>query len=109
MMRCSDPVPALRRHFRYYYQIETHLVGSTVVQPVPARSPQVIEFMFGTPYEVHPLVRGGVRDAYPIAVIGAQTFRRNELFMQRETTHSPLSFSPGVCFRARRDSDRCRL
>jgi AraC-like DNA-binding protein len=98
MMRCSDPVPALRRHIRYYYQIETRLVGSTVVQPVPARSPQAIEFMFGTPYEVHPLVGGGVRDAYPITVIGAQTFRRNELFMQERVDAFTIVFQPGGMF-----------
>jgi hypothetical protein len=51
---CSSPVPALRHLIRYYYQVETHLIGRTVLQPVPARSPQAIEFTFGTPYEVHP-------------------------------------------------------
>src|SRR5450755_2457560 len=45
-MLCSSPVPALRRLIRYYYQVETHLVGRTVLQPVPARSPQAIEFTF---------------------------------------------------------------
>ena len=81
-MLSSDPVPALRRLIRYYYQVETLLVGRTELQPVPARSPQAIEFTFGTPYEVRPLDRGGVRNAYPIALIGAQTFRRNELAMK---------------------------
>ena len=69
------PVPALHHLIRYYYQVETHLAGRTEVQPVPARSPQAIEFTFGAPYEVRRLDRGGTRNAYPIALIGSQTFR----------------------------------
>jgi AraC-like DNA-binding protein len=98
MMVSSDPVPALRRLIRYYYQVEAHLVGSHVVQPVPARSPQAIEFMFGTPYAVHRLDRGGVRNAYPITLIGAQTFRRVELVMQGRIDAFTIVFQPGGMF-----------
>src|SRR3984893_1273681 len=80
-MLCSSPVPALRDLIRYYYQVKTHLVDRTVLQPVPARSPQAIEFTFGTPYEVRRLDRGTVENAHPIALIGAQTFRRVDLVM----------------------------
>src|SRR3984893_417662 len=78
----SQPAPALRHLIRYYYQVGTHLVGRTAMQPVPARSPQAIEFTFGAPYEVRRLDRGLIRNAYSIALIGAQTFRRVELVMQ---------------------------
>ena len=70
MLSCH-PVPALRHLIRYYYQVETHLAGRTAVQPVPARSPQAIEFMFGAAYEVRRLDGGGTRTAYPIALIGS--------------------------------------
>jgi AraC-like DNA-binding protein len=95
----SQPAPALRELIRYYYQVETHLVGRTALQPVPARSPQAIEFTFGAPYEVRRLDRGVVRNAYPIALIGAQTFRRVELIMQGKVDAFTIVFQPSGIFR----------
>ena len=94
MLSCR-PAPALRHLIRYYYQVETHLGGRTEVQPVPARSPQAIEFTFGAPYEVRRLDRGGTRNAYPIAVIGSQTFRRVELLMHGNVDAFTIVFQPG--------------
>jgi AraC-like DNA-binding protein len=98
VMLCSSPMPALRHLIRYYYQVETQLVGRTVLQPVPARSPQAIEFTFGTPYEVRRLDRGGVKNAYPIALIGAQTFRRVDLVMHGSVDAFTIVFQPGGMF-----------
>jgi AraC-like DNA-binding protein len=95
---CSNPVPALRHFVRYYYQVETDLLGRTVLQPVPARSPQAIEFTFGTPYEVHRLGRGAVENAHPIALIGAQTFRRVDLIMHGKVDAFTIVFQPGGMF-----------
>jgi AraC-like DNA-binding protein len=95
----SQPALALRHLIRYYYQVRNHLVGRTATQPVPARSPQAIEFTFGTPYEVRRLDRDGVRNAYPIALIGAQTFRRVELVMQGRVDAFTIVFQPGGIFR----------
>ena len=94
-MLCSSPVPALRHLIRYYYQVETQLAGRTALQPVPARSPQAIEFTFGTPYEVRRLDRSGVRNAHPIALIGAQTFRRVDLIMHGRVDAFTIVFQPG--------------
>ena len=58
MLSCQS-APALRHVIRYYYQVATHLAGTTAVQPVPARSPQAMEFTFGAPYEVRRLDRSG--------------------------------------------------
>jgi AraC-like DNA-binding protein len=69
------------------------------MQPVPARSPQAIEFTFGTPYQVRRLDRGSVRNAYSIAVIGAQTFRRVELVMHGSVDAFTIVFQPGGLFR----------
>jgi AraC-like DNA-binding protein len=88
------PTPALRHLIRYYYQVETRLAGITAVQPVPARSPQAIEFTFGTPYEVRRLDRGETRSAYPIALIGSQTFRRVELLMHGNIDAFTIVFQP---------------
>jgi AraC-like DNA-binding protein len=94
MLSCQ-PTPALRHLIRYYYQVETRLAGRTAVQPVPARSPQAIEFTFGTPYEVRRLDRGETRSAYPIALIGSQTFRRVELLMHGNIDAFTIVFQPG--------------
>jgi AraC-like DNA-binding protein len=89
------PAPALRHLIRYYYQVETHLAGATAVQPVPARSPQAIEFTFGAPFEVRRLDWGVARKAYPIALIGSQTFRRVELLMHGDIDAFTIVFQPG--------------
>ena len=94
MLSCQS-APALRHLIRYYYQVETHLAGRTAVQPVPARSPQAIEFTFGAPYEVRRLDRSGTRIAYPIALIGSQTFRRVELLMRGNVDAFTIVFQPG--------------
>jgi AraC-like DNA-binding protein len=76
---CAKPVAALRQYIRYYYQFEARLTGRAMLQPVPARSKQLLEFTFGTPYEVHTPGCGLVETAHTVAVVGAQTFRRTEL------------------------------
>ena len=98
VIQSSQPTPALRHLIRYYYQVETDLVGATTMQPVPARSPQAIEFTFGTPYKVRRLDTGCTRSAYSVAVIGAQTFRRVELVMQGRIDAFTIVFQPGGVF-----------
>jgi AraC-like DNA-binding protein len=95
VMLCSNPGPALRHLIRYYYQVETQLAGRTALQPVPARSPQAIEFTFGMPYEVRRLDRDSVKNAHPIALIGAQTFRRVNLIMHGRVDAFTIVFQPG--------------
>jgi AraC-like DNA-binding protein len=95
MIVCRRPAPALRKLIRYYYQVETFLADHALVQPVPARSPQAIEFTFGMPYEVHWLDRRSVSKAHPIALIGAQTFRRVELVMHGKIDAFTIVFQPG--------------
>ena len=99
MITCARPSAALRDLVRYYYQVESRLANSAAVQPVPARSPEAIEFTFGTPYEVHRLDRGGVENAHPIALIGVQTFRRVELVMRGHVDAFTIVFQPGGVFR----------
>jgi AraC-like DNA-binding protein len=65
------------------------------VQPVPARSSQVIEFTFGAPYRVQRLQIGTTDDAYPIALIGAQTHRRVNLLMSGTIDAFIIIFEPG--------------
>ena len=69
------------------------------MQPVPARSPQAIEFTFGTPYEVHRLDQDIVENAHPIALIGGQTFHRVDLVMRGTVDAFTMVFQPGGLFR----------
>jgi AraC-like DNA-binding protein len=98
VIRSARPAPALRHFIRYYYQVDADLVGRTVLQPVPARSPQAIEFTFGTPYAVHRLDRRSVEPAHSIAVIGAQTFRRVDLVLQGRVDAFTIVFQPAGLF-----------
>ena len=101
MILSCRPVPALRHLIRYYYQIEAHLLDHVALQPVPARSPQILEFMFGTPYQVrrrepaHRLESNIVETVRPIALVGAQTFRRAELFLHGKVDAFTIAFQPG--------------
>ena len=95
MMQSSRPARALSQLIRYYYQVNAPDLGAAVLQPVPARSPQAIEFTFGTPYEVCRLDRGSSRNAYAVALIGAQTYRRVELAMRGTVDAFTIVFQPG--------------
>jgi AraC-like DNA-binding protein len=99
VFRTARPAPGLRQLVRYYYQFDVDLRGRTLLQPVPARSPQAIEFTFGTPYMVRRLARGSVERAHAVALIGAQTFRRVDLIMQGKVDAFTVVFQPGGLFR----------
>ena len=42
MLLASRPAPALRHLIRHYYQVKDSLMGRVSLQPVPARSPQIL-------------------------------------------------------------------
>lgn len=98
VMQSCQPTPGLRHLIRYYYQVQKSLVGGVALQPVPARSPQAIEFTLGTPYEVRRLDRSEARSAYAVALIGSQTFRRVELLMHGNVDAFTIVFQPGGVF-----------
>lgn len=98
MIRSSPPAPALRRLVRYYYEVRAHLAAQPVLQPVPARSPQAIEFTFGKPFEVRRLDQGRVERAHAVALIGSQTFRRVDLLMRGRVDAFTVVFQPGGLF-----------
>lgn len=98
MIESALPDPALRDCVRYYYQVGERLGPRSDVQPVPARSPQAIEFTFGTPYTVHRLDRGTAEPAHAIALVGAQTFRRVDLVMRGHVDAFTIVFQPGGLF-----------
>jgi AraC-like DNA-binding protein len=88
------PAPALRSLVRYYYQVEYSL-EQLAIQRVPARSPQILEFMFGTFYQVHRLDRNLIESAAPVALVGAKTRRRVDLGLHGSVDAFTIVFRPG--------------
>lgn len=75
MLLASRPTPALKHLIRHYYQVQDVLTGRVSLQPVPARSPQILEFMFGTRYQVRRTDRNTTEDVRAVALVGARTCR----------------------------------
>lgn len=65
-----------------------------MLQPVPARSPPILEFMFGVPFRVQLLDDGMTRDAYPITLVGPRTQRSVNLFLSGKVDAFTITFQP---------------
>jgi AraC-like DNA-binding protein len=95
MIASCRPALPLRRVIRYYYQVVDELASEPVLQPVPARSPQILEFMFGALYRVQRLDLDSMESVRPVALVGAQTFRRVNLLMHGKIDAFTVAFQPG--------------
>jgi AraC-like DNA-binding protein len=95
MIHSCRPAPALRSLIRYYYQVEHSLAGQLAIQRVPARSPQILEFMFGTFYQVHRLDQNLIESAAPVALVGARTQPGVDLRLQGSVDAFTIAFRPG--------------
>jgi AraC-like DNA-binding protein len=95
-MRASRPTAALRHLIRHYYQVEDSLMGRVSLQPVPARSPQILEFMFGTRYQVRRLDRETTENVRAVALVGARTCRSAELILSGTVDAFTIVFQPGA-------------
>jgi AraC-like DNA-binding protein len=96
VMLASRPAPALRHLIRHYYQVQDSLGGCISLQPVPARSPQILEFMFGTFYQVRLLDRGTTQSVRAVALVGARTCRSAELILSGKVDAFTIVFQPGA-------------
>lgn len=96
VLLASRPAPALRYLIRHYYQVQESLVDRVSLQPVPARSPQILEFMFGTRYQVHRLDRDTTEDVRAVALVGARTCRSAELILSGAVDAFTIVFQPGA-------------
>jgi AraC-like DNA-binding protein len=94
MVRVKKPAALLRHLVRYYVHVEDRFTAQPRVQPVPARTAVAIEFTLAEPFEVR---CGGSPPtvAHPVAVIGAQTYRRVHLSMQGGVETFVIVFQPG--------------
>jgi AraC-like DNA-binding protein len=95
VLHASRPAPALRYLIRHYYQVQDSLVGRVSLQPVPARSPQILEFMFGIRYQVHRLGSETTENVRTIALVGARTCRSAELILSGAVDAFTIVFQPG--------------
>jgi AraC-like DNA-binding protein len=91
----GQPAAPLRSCIRYYYQVQDRLGACSARQPVPARSPQIIEFTFGSPYRIQQSGSAAFEDAHPIALVGAQTHRRLDLLLSGVVDAFTMAFEPG--------------
>jgi AraC-like DNA-binding protein len=96
MPLASRPLPALRHLIRHYYQVQDSLVGRVGLQPVPARSPQILEFMFGTRYQVRRTDREATENVRAVALVGSRTSRSVELLLSGNVDAFTIVFQPGA-------------
>jgi AraC-like DNA-binding protein len=96
VMLASRPAPALRHLIRHYYQVQDSLAGRVGLQPVPARSPQILEFMFGTFYQVRRMDRERTESVRAVALVGARTCRSAELILSGKVDAFTIVFQPGA-------------
>jgi AraC-like DNA-binding protein len=98
MLLASRPEPAIRHLIRHYYQVKDSLLGRVSLQPVPARSPQILEFMFGTRYQVR--LRRKDREVtehvLPVALVGSRTSPSAELILSGSVDAFTIVFLPGA-------------
>ena len=94
MIHANRPETALRHLVRYYYGVEESYGSRRVLQPVPARSPPIVEFMFGTPYQVQRLYFGSTEDAWPVTLVGPKTHRCVNLFLTGHVDSFAIAFQP---------------
>jgi AraC-like DNA-binding protein len=96
VLLASRPAPALRHLIRHYYQVKDSLVRGVSLQPVPARSPQIIEFMFGTHYQVRKRGCEAPENVRAVALVGARTSPSAELILSGNVDAFTIVFLPGA-------------
>ncbi len=96
MLLASRPVPALRQLIRHYHQVTDSLLGRVALQPVPARSPQILEFMFGTRYQVRRPHREAPENVRAVALVGSRTNPSVELILSGNVDAFTIVFLPGA-------------
>jgi AraC-like DNA-binding protein len=89
------PAPPLEPFVRCYVQLNVRLSGRPLVQPIPARSAPILEFTLGEPGDVLCAGQTHPRSAYPVNVVGVQTYRRVQLSMRGHVDGFVVVFQPG--------------
>ena len=71
-------------------------MGRVSLQPVPARSPQILEFMFRTRYQVRRMDCERAENVRAVALVGATTWRSAELLLSGTVDAFTIVFQPGA-------------
>jgi AraC-like DNA-binding protein len=96
VLLASRPEPALKHLIRHYYQVKDSLLGCVSLQPVPARSPQILEFMFGTHYQVRRTDSRVTENVRAVALVGSRTSPSAELILSGNVDAFTIVFLPGA-------------
>jgi AraC-like DNA-binding protein len=96
VLLASRPAPALKHLIRHYYQVTDSLLGRVSLQPVPARSPQILEFMFGTHYQVRRRGCDATENVRAVALVGSRTSPSAELILSGNVDAFTIVFLPGA-------------
>jgi AraC-like DNA-binding protein len=96
VLLASRPVPALKHLIRHYYQVKDSLLGRVSLHPVPARSPQILEFMFGTRYQVRRKDSEVTENVHAVALVGSRTRPSAELILSGDVDAFTIVFLPGA-------------
>ena len=78
---------------RVYAQREVESAGHTIVEPIPARLEQTLEFQFGEGFGVHH-ADGRNRPAYPVNLIGANSRGGWEVILRGRIVSFAIFFQP---------------
>ena len=71
-------------------------MGRVSLQPVPARSPQILEFMFRTRYQVRRMDCERAENVRAVSLLGATTCRSAELLRSGTVDAFTIVFQPGA-------------
>jgi len=93
-VQSAFPEPVLRPFIRAYVQREARLGARELVEPVVARLGVMLEFEFAGSYEVRNYGSELVDAAFPISVIGPQTWRRARLIIREHVESLVVMFQP---------------
>jgi AraC-like DNA-binding protein len=95
MIRVESPVAALQESVRCYVQLQECLPSRTFIQPIPARTAIILDFMLGSAGEIWSADRTQLETAHEVALVGAQTYRRVDLAMRGNVDQFVIFFQPG--------------
>lgn len=92
----GKPSDATRRFVRFYAQRRSKLGSSVLIHPIPARSAQMLDFEFGDDILVRNVIDGSLQKAEGAALIGVQSCRRVELFIQGQVESFTVFLQPSA-------------
>lgn len=90
----SQPAPGLEQFVRFYVQRELRIRDGAVVHPVPARATPMIVFEFADPPHVFTRNVRAPRRSPAAVVVGPQTSRLGEMYLQGDLETFAIMFLP---------------